>query len=318
VPQNKVVQFALGLGMVLIAGVLIAGSIVMTGVGSSDSSASGPVITSASPTTSRTTTTTRTTTRTTTSTPTVIPTPTGNAALGDNPLYADFNAGLIRQPCSPVGYPSDPAAAEAFYAQSLPCLNNAWRPLIEGARMRFNTAAVLVPSGTSVTSPCGTTSVGPDGAPAFYCSSNETIYMPLVAMADYKYEGQAIAWMSLLGHEFGHHVQKITGTLRETNTRAREVGSTSEPGLELSRRLELQAQCFGGMFIGSIIDSGGRFTGSDYDVALDDALRGDWNPERKPRDHGTPQHGQSWWLQGARDNKIGQCNTWLSPPGDVS
>ncbi|MFV1356627.1 hypothetical protein [Mycolicibacterium fortuitum] len=77
--------------------------------------------------------------------------------------------------------------------------------------------------------------------------------------------------------------------------------------------MELQAQCFSGMFVGSIVDTGGRFTTADYQVIAD----GNWDAV-SPRDHGSPEHSGSWWDHGYRLNKIGECNTWLSPAGDVS
>ncbi|MGV0678571.1 neutral zinc metallopeptidase [Mycolicibacterium fortuitum] len=101
-------------------------------------------------------------------------------------------------------------------------------------------------------------------------------------------------------------------------SRALVVGEQSAEGLELSRRSELQAQCFSGMFVGSVIDTGGRLTVADYQIALgDNAKRGDWD-SNLPRSHGTSEHSGSWWDQGYRLNKIGECNTWLSPPSDVS
>ncbi|WP_135458536.1 neutral zinc metallopeptidase [Mycobacterium sp. DL99] len=267
-------------------------------------------------------------TATTTPPPTTtsaMPLPTGEAALGQNRIYANFDAGLTKQPCNPVGWPSDAVAAEIFYQAALQCLEAAWKPVVTAAGFEFRNVTLSVPTGDVMTTPCGTYSTSPGQNPARYCSGqlpqgtlSETIYMPLAGMPADRYGDKAIIYLSMLAHEYGHHIQSLLGTGGEESRQKDAVGEQSEQGLELTRRYELQAQCFSGMFIGSIVDTGGRFTVADYQIALDDnATRGDWNPSA-PRDHGSKAHFSGWWDQGYRENKIGQCNTWLSPSSDVS
>lgn len=78
--------------------------------------------------------------------------------------------------------------------------------------------------------------------------------------------GEPLKYLSVFSHEFGHHVQEVTGILDEANRRERRVGRDSPAGLESSRRTELQAQCFAGMFIDFIVDSRGPYTRSDFDA----------------------------------------------------
>lgn len=251
-------------------------------------------------------------------TTTVMPLPTGEAALGQNRIYANFGAGLAKQPCNPTGWPSDQAAAEAFYQGALRCLEDAWKPLVTAAGFEFRSVTLSVPTGDVMTTQCGTYPTSPGQNPARYCGSDETLYMPLVGMPAERYGDKAIIYLAMLAHEYGHHIQSLTGTGSEQYRLTQAVGEQSAEGLELSRRYELQAQCFSGMFVGSIVETGGRFTVADYQTARDDnANRGDWNPSA-PRDHGSKAHFGGWWDQGYRENKIGECNTWLSPAGDVS
>ncbi|WP_454788327.1 neutral zinc metallopeptidase [Mycolicibacterium lutetiense] len=251
-------------------------------------------------------------------TTTAMPLPTGEAALGQNRIYANFDAGLAKQPCNPPGWPSDAAASETFYQAILQCLENAWKPLLAAAGFEIRRPTLSVPTGDVMTTPCGTYSANPGQNPARYCGSNDTLYMPLAGMPAEKYGDQAIIYLSMFAHEFGHHIQELTGTLSEEYKRTQAVGEQSAEGLELSRRKELQAQCFSGMFVASIIDTGGRFTVTDYQIAVDDnANRGDWDPNA-PSNHGSSAHSVGWWDQGYRLNKIGECNTWLSPASDVS
>ena len=222
-----------------------------------------------------------TVTRTTvTPTPTTPPLPTGYAALGGNAMWQNPEWGLQNQPCNPQGWPSDTATAATFYESALQCLDTGWKPLVDAAGQEFRGTTVMVPTGTVVQSPCGTKSVGPSHNPAFYCGSTETIYMPLEGMPAAKYGSQAVIYLSMLAHEYGHHVQALVGALAEEYRQANAAGMDSAAGLELSRRMELQAQCFSGMFVGSIANvrgrTGGRFGQQDIDIAFEDALRGDW------------------------------------------
>ncbi|WP_081278809.1 neutral zinc metallopeptidase [Mycolicibacterium fortuitum] len=232
--------------------------------------------------------------------------------MGQNRIYANFDAGLAKQQCNPPGWPSDEAAAQIFYQAAILCLDNAWKPLITAVGMKFRSPKL------SITKNCGDTPVGSGGYSALYCTEHDTLYMPVKGMPPEKYGDKAIIYLSTLAHENGHHVQHLIGTSSEWYSRALVVGEQSAKGLELSRRSELQAQCFSGMFVGSVIETGGRFTVADYQIALgDNAKRGDWD-SNLPRSHGTSEHSGSWWDHGYRLNKIGECNTWLSPASDVS
>ena len=99
----------------------------------------------------------------------------------------------------------------------------------------------------SVKSPCG--KFGQRGAPAYYCSPSKTIYWPL--SGDDRSEAYTFArlgYVGLLAHEFGHHLQAVTGMLGEYGQRYARAKGRSDRYL-LSRRLELQAQCFEGVFL---------------------------------------------------------------------
>jgi predicted metalloprotease len=94
-------------------------------------------------------------------------------------------------------------------------------------------------------------------------------------------------------------------------------GQESAGGLDMSRRKELQAQCFSGMFLGSTANRGGTVTQSVFDVAWNDqATRGD--NTSGSHDHGTNAHYAAWWRKGAESDRLAQCNTFAAPASDVS
>ncbi|WP_336670672.1 neutral zinc metallopeptidase [Tsukamurella sp. USMM236] len=300
---------------------LVLGTAVAV-VGSTSTEA-GPATTSTTvevPTTAETTTTEPTTSTTSTRSRSAVPTagatPTGTAALQGNPLYGGSSAGLVTQPCTAVGWPSNSATGKRFFDSLAPCLDRAWSAAMTAAGLSYRTPAVVVPTGSQISSPCGTTDLSTEDVAAFYCSSNETLYMPLTGLGVSHYGNQPVIYLAVFAHEYGHHVQMISGILPAQVRVERQDGRTSETGLESSRRLELQAQCFSGLFVKSVSDTGGQFTSADFRTVYEDQERGD--KPGNPRDHGSSVHYQAWWNSGYQSNRLAQCNTWAASSSDVA
>ncbi|MPZ86294.1 MAG: metallopeptidase [Actinophytocola sp.] len=233
--------------------------------------------------------------------------------LGDNPLFAGDN-GTPAVTCDLARWGTDPQGAAAFFTSAIPCLDAAWGPVLQRAGLPFATSAIEFPEGTEWSSPCGAVSGG--RAAAFYCAENSTLYMPYAGLQTEQYGAHPGVYLALLAHEYGHHVQALSGVMGAYADARYNAGVDSEAGLELSRRLELQAQCFSGMFLAATYSRG-----SVDDNILNEARttqdRGD-HQAGVPRDHGSDAHTSGWWEQGAQKNRTFQCNTWLSPPADVA
>ncbi|HEX6354003.1 neutral zinc metallopeptidase, partial [Actinophytocola sp.] len=264
-----------------------------------------------------TTTTTRTTTETTEDTPTET-TPAGPKpvyALEDNPLFSG-DVGTPAITCNLARWETSPAGAAAFFSSAIPCLDAAWQPVLEFQGLPFFTPNIVFPEGSAWSTPCGSVSTAGGAVAAFYCSGDNTIYMPFSGLQTEMYGARPGVYLALLAHEYGHHVQTLAGVMDTYWDHRYDAGVDTELGLELSRRFELQAQCFSGMFLAATY---GR--GSVNDNVLNEARtsqdRGDHNPG-VPRDHGTDDHAIGWWEQGAQQNRTYQCNTWLAPPEDVA
>ncbi|HEU5471134.1 MAG TPA: neutral zinc metallopeptidase [Actinophytocola sp.] len=262
----------------------------------------------------RTTTTTRaTTTARTTTTRTTPAGPRPVLALGDNPLFAgEFGAGPVT--CTLSRWATNPQAAAEFFASAIPCLEAAWAPILQRAGLPYSRPNLEVPAGTATSSPC-TGNSGRSFA-AFYCPSNKTIYMPFGTLQTDLYGARPGVYLALFAHEFGHHVQAQSGVLEAFYRAQYEAGPDTEAGLELSRRTELQAQCFSGMFLAAAWPRG-----SVNNTILTEARttqdRGDHTPG-EPRDHGTDAHAIAWWEQGAQKNRTFECNTWLVASAQVA
>jgi predicted metalloprotease len=234
--------------------------------------------------------------------------------LADNPLFS----GEIPAPpvsCTLRRWQTTPAGAKAFFKSALPCLDAAWRPVMDRAGLPFATPSIEFPEGTNWSSPCGQVA-GSTGAAAFYCGENNTLYMPFAGLQTDLYGARPGVYLALFAHEYGHHVQALSGVLDAYAQARYEAGADTAPGLELSRRLELQAQCFSGMFLAAT-KGRGSVNGDVLAEARGSQDRGDHNPGQ-PRDHGTDAHTSAWWEQGVQKNRTFQCNTWKSPPADVA
>jgi hypothetical protein len=152
----------------------------------------------------------------------------------------------------------------------------------------------------------------------FYCPQDEKVYIDLGFYDELKRRFGApgeFAEAYVLAHEVGHHVQKILGIegkvqqLREQNPRA---------GNALSVKLELQADCFAGVWSHST-QQRGLLESGDVQSALgaaaavgDDRLQkmstGHVSPDSFT--HGTSEQRMTWFRKGLDGGTIDSCNTF--------
>ncbi|GLW80905.1 peptidase [Actinokineospora globicatena] len=324
--SNTGMVVSLCLISVLLAGAAFVGFVQLAGKRnrSDDVGYSAPT-TAASRTTTTSTTTTTTTRATTTSTRTTTsrssqPTTTTQSgpkpvlALGDNPLFSATN-GVSVVTCNLPAWRSDPQSAQAYFTAALPCFDKAWAPVMQRAGLPYFTPKLQFPTGKSWSSPCG---AAKSTWSAFYCGQDSTIYMPYEGLQTDVVGNKSGAYLALFAHEFGHHIQSLSGVWSAYWDERYAAGDQTAKGLELSRRAELQAQCFGGMWFAGGQHGGGSVTDTVIrDMLADGYTRGDWREGDTP-DHGSPQHYGSWQEHGFTNNRTMPCNTWLAAPGDVS
>jgi predicted metalloprotease len=100
--------------------------------------------------------------------------------------------------------------------------------------------------------------------------------------------------------------------LRQYGQRSYRTKSRSERYL-LSRRLELQAQCFEGIFLAAAARSITLSSDDRYQLRIWHAYTGDEDPptSRKP-DHGSSAAQIRWLNRGLDSADFGRCNTWTA------
>ncbi|MGK3985152.1 neutral zinc metallopeptidase [Sorangium sp. So ce136] len=167
----------------------------------------------------------------------------------------------------------------------------------------------------SVRSGCG---VGESAMGPFYCPADRTAYIDLGFYRELKARFGApgdFAQAYVLAHEIGHHVQNVLGI--ERRMRQQQAARPSDRNA-LSVRMELQADCFAGIWANSTAKRDLLETG-DAEEALqaasaigDDRLQksatGRVNPETWT--HGSSAQRVAWFKRGMQGGRIEDCDTF--------
>jgi uncharacterized protein len=202
-----------------------------------------------------------------------------------------------------------------FVSFVLDDVQRTWENLLPAQTGKPYHHAKLVLFRDEISSACGLaqSSTGP-----FYCPEDEKVYIDLSFFDELRTRFGApgeFAEAYVIAHEMGHHVQKILGIegkvqqLRESNPRE------ANP---LSVRLELQADCFAGVWGNSteqrkIIDQSDVKAGLQAAAAVgDDRLQrmatGRVMPETFT--HGSSAQRDHWFQAGLDSGKISACDTF--------
>lgn len=223
-----------------------------------------------------------------------------------------------RQPNSNVNRQKDAAEAHEveFISFVLDDVQKTWAQLLpQQAHVPYRRAK-LVLYRDSTPSPCG---MAEDATGPFYCPSDEKVYLDLGFFDELKNRlggsNAEFAQAYVIAHELGHHVQKILGIESKVNHLRQQHPSEANP---LSVRLELQADCFAGVW-GFTAAQRNIINTSDVSAAMsaaaavgDDRLQrmatGHVSPERFT--HGSAQQRTGWLRKGLDSGNIHSCNTF--------
>ena len=187
----------------------------------------------------------------------------------------------------------------------------------DGLGSGYDDATLVLFTGGVATEGCGNapSSVGP-----FYCPVDQNAYIDLSFFKelDSRYGAPGdFARVYVLAHELGHHVQNLVGTNESVR---QQQGAEPSAQNELSVRLELQADCYAGVW-GSSAEERGLIEPGDVEEGLaaaaavgDDAL-GAGSPESWT--HGSSESRMSWFQVGYDSGDPEACDTFNVPASQL-
>lgn len=208
---------------------------------------------------------------------------------------------------------------------ALASLNRTWQPVFARSNAQFQQPElVLYPSGPVSTNGCGNASsaMGP-----FYCPADMGIYLDttffdqLAQMSGASRSGRQgsgeqgnFARLYVIGHEYGHHLQNITGIARQIRAAQQRDPSRAN---RLQVAMELQADCLAGVWAGKnrdLLEPGDLEAGMMAASAIgDDTLRQGSGQSINPENftHGSSAQRMAALRRGVMSADMGECDVYL-------
>ena len=190
------------------------------------------------------------------------------------------------------------------------CLMAVWSGPVADAGFELPRPSVTVYT-AAITSPCGEL----DMTNAAYCTADQQIYYAddLVEIFPSDLWTMRFTTESVLAHEFGHEIQYRTMIL--TSAAVLAADASTDDQMDLSRRTEMQADCFAGVFLNSVSGSVGMTTQERQRIVTLFTDLGGTTPYED--DHGTGAHRAAWVTKGLASTTPGVCSTYTAPADSV-
>ncbi|MBW4489453.1 MAG: zinc metallopeptidase [Trichocoleus desertorum ATA4-8-CV12] len=237
---------------------------------------------------------------------------------------------VILDQASPSGDRSSPNSTQTtnspaedqmadFVSVVLADTEDTWNQIFQQAGEDYVEPTLVLFSG-AVESACGyaEAAVGP-----FYCPRDQKVYIDLSFYEDLKNRYDApgdFAQAYVVAHEVGHHVQNLLGISDKVRSLQSQASSKAEAN-QLSVRLELQADCFAGVWANQANRSRQVLETGDIEEALTAASSiGDDRLQSRSKGYVVPEsftHGSSaqrveWFRRGVQGGDPDQCNTFAA------
>jgi predicted metalloprotease len=154
----------------------------------------------------------------------------------------------------------------------------------------------------------------------FYCPIDRLVYIDLGFMQALEQQlvgtTSDLAEQYIVAHEYGHHIQNLVGINDQV-----QQAQQNDPGRanQYSVAMELQADCFAGMWVGDVAARGKLDSAAELKEALDAAAGvGDDRIQEKTQGridkeswtHGSAEQRQTWFTRGYNSGDPKQCDTF--------
>ncbi len=207
-----------------------------------------------------------------------------------------------------------------FVAKVLGSTEDTWGKIFQNSGHEYPAPKLVLFSGVTPTA-CGTgqAAMGP-----FYCPGDQKVYIDLAFYNEMKNRFHApgdFAQAYVIAHEVGHHIQNLMGTSDKVQ-QARQMARTEAEGNQYSVRLELQADCYAGVWAHHADGANRILEPGDVEEAMtaaaaigDDALQKQAQGYAVPDSftHGTSEQRMHWFNQGLTGGDLRKCDTFNIP-----
>jgi hypothetical protein len=252
-------------------------------------------------------------------------------ALGIDPRLLISGAEMVsrerpqyQQPTSPGPNARRPGAPKDqtgdFVAAVLGSADQQWKAIFEKAGQTYRGPRLVMFRG-GTRSGCGdaVSAMGP-----FYCPTDREVYLDTAFFQELETRfrgctGNACNFSRayVIAHEVGHHVQNLLGILPKVQAQQRTVDKVAANRLQV--RVELQADCFAGVWANRVQQQYKFLDAGDVDAALQTAAAiGDDMLQKRARGvvvpdsftHGTSEQRKRWFTNGFKNGTLAACNTF--------
>ena len=230
-------------------------------------------------------------------------------------VASQFGGASQSQQTGEVGSPSDQAGQFVEIVRTN--INDVWATKLRGYK---SPNVVLYEQGTQTGCGMGQSAMGP-----FYCPADQTVYLDLGFWREMETKlgasGADFAKAYVIAHEFGHHVQTLTGASQQVQ-RAQQAARSQAEGNRYSVALELQADCYAGVWArNASAVSGGQVALEPGDLEEgmktaqaigDDTLqrRGGGRVSPESFTHGSSAQRVEWLQRGYQTGDPASCDTF--------
>jgi predicted metalloprotease len=252
----------------------------------------------------------------------------GGTPSGDGSSFPDIRLPQSRPDTTNIPVPGTQGSAvqhpqtnseddlKQFVSIVLADTEDVWRDVFKQYGQNYSDPKLVLFSG-AVRSACGTgmSAMGP-----FYCPNDEKVYIDLSFYEElkdrFRVQGD-FAEAYVLAHEVGHHVQKLLGIMDQVEAARQRMGE--KQGNALQVRVELQADCFAGIFANHAQESKNIIEPGDIDEALAAASAiGDDRIQKQTQGyvvpdaftHGTSAQRARWFRRGYESGDLKTCDTF--------
>jgi len=218
-------------------------------------------------------------------------------------------------------HPPQEEQMKAFVSTVLAQTEDVWTQVLQARGSPYRDPRLVLFRGATQTA-CG---AGQSAMGPFYCPADEKVYIDLGFYDTLRTRLGApgdFAQAYVIAHEVGHHVQKLLGISDKVDTLRHRSDRTQSNALSV--RMELQADCFAGVWAHHAQAGRQILEPGDIEEALNAASQiGDDTLQRRARGtvvpesftHGTSEQRVHWFRQGFESGDVDRCNTFQAKEG---